>query len=220
MYNPYLPLIMIVSDSKKFIFISNPKTGGTSLHLALYRYGNLFSKYQENIHYKRLKKYLLDRVVGNIYTKHTPAWRVKKYLSTKWRKYFTFGVVRNPYNRAYSYYRFIQKCENHELYQQVKNQTFKEYVFSLKSHRWIDYQYYYFCENKKLIIDYVVKMESLQQEIDAVKQRLGVIEDIEIPHTNSTEKKSDYLSYYSREMIDEINRIFHDDFEIFGYKKV
>ena len=210
---------MLISNKKKFIFIHNPKTAGTSLTKVLLPYSDFLSRNQNKPYFYYFNKFVLSKLIGNIYAKHTPAWRVKKNVPEKWESFYTFGVVRNPYNRSYSYYMYLKN--NKRLNSYVKDISFRDYIFSIRKQNWIDYQYYYFCDqNKKLIIDKVIKMEELDVQFRKLLSDIDLGLGFNIPHLNSTESKTDYFDYYDREMISEINDVFTDDFEVFDYEKI
>ena len=78
---------MIISAEKKYIFIHIPKNAGTSIEASLT--GAEQWKDEE---------------------KHMTAWECKtKYGEQVWHEYFSFCVVRNPWDRLLSQYKFSGK---------------------------------------------------------------------------------------------------------------
>jgi hypothetical protein len=77
----------LVSDSRKFIFIHIPKTGGTSIESALKDYciAESLSRPGSDTHASAISTRVL-------------------YGKEKFDKYFKFAVVRNPYERELSYF--------------------------------------------------------------------------------------------------------------------
>lgn len=98
---------MIISHSRKFVFIHVPKTAGTTLstvleNLTTYKdieigSSELGSAYQ--IAYR--KKFGIN--------KHSTAAQVKKLMGDEdFYRYFSFAFVRNPFDRLSSLYRFLK----------------------------------------------------------------------------------------------------------------
>jgi hypothetical protein len=109
---------MIISQSRRFIFVHVMKAGGTSITNDLCRYldwrdvvlgGTLLG---EAIHLQ-YKKYLGIE-------KHSTAREILAVVGAEtWNDYFTFSFVRHPYTRAVSLYnfigRFVAKRQNGSL---------------------------------------------------------------------------------------------------------
>jgi len=43
------------------------------------------------------------------------------------------------------------------------------------------------------------------------------IEKVDLGHKNKSQRKTDYSSYYSDELIEEVYEYFKEDFELFDY---
>ena len=82
---------MIVSEKYKFVFIKAQRIGGTSVHRYLVEHGacQFGDKYD---------------IQGN----HETYLQAKEELPDI-DDYFLFGVVRNPFDRAWSYSKYISK---------------------------------------------------------------------------------------------------------------
>ena len=76
---------MIINKSKRFIFVHNPKTAGSSIHKALAAYNEV----------KRPAK-----------TKHETISELQNRTSLRLDEYFVFGFARNPWDRFSSFYHF------------------------------------------------------------------------------------------------------------------
>jgi len=87
----------LISDQHKFVFLHNPKCGGSSVRAVLDSYCNI--KYTH--HYK-------DRdVYQHKFWYHEPASAIRAYFA-RWAKYnyFAFGLIRNPWDRMVSWYTY------------------------------------------------------------------------------------------------------------------
>lgn len=93
---------MIISDSKQFVFIHNPKCAGTSFRSALVSYdttGLLFARHDTWNGYK-------------VETTHLPLFMMQANYPVYFRKlesYFSFMVVRNPFTRFVSAFNEINE---------------------------------------------------------------------------------------------------------------
>ena len=102
---------MIISDSKKFIFIHIPKTAGTSIAAALRQY--------QNPKCNALHSNSFDR-------KHPTTNEIKTHLGEeRFNQYYKFAFVRNPWDRVLSnYYWHIKQGE-------LRHGTFEDYIQNL-----------------------------------------------------------------------------------------
>jgi len=118
---------MIISHSRKFIFLKTRKTAGTSLEIALSKYCGPrdiltpinydedaraeISAMKAQNYGKPLAKYRLSDVIRRVvkgvqpvqYTEHMMAVNARKLIGeTIWRDYFKFTIVRNSFDRMLS----------------------------------------------------------------------------------------------------------------------
>lgn len=152
--------------------------------------------------------------------------------------YFKFTFVRHPYDRLYSgYLQDWFAAANYPKWTAAKqpifdligddfNRYFGDYVMASDIRG--DWKWICFCPMEefthhrgKSIIDFVGRSESFAHDLKALSERLGI----------SIEKASDenvrpsspvgnrkYLAKYSRATIENVNRIYARDFELFGYE--
>ena len=89
----------------------------------------------------------------------------------------------------------------------------------------------------RLLVDFVGRFESLQNDFDKVCKELG-IEDSALPHRNPSNKKSrnlkrrarnflfrngegnkkSYREFYDEETLEAVSRYYRKDIETFGYQ--
>jgi len=146
---------------------------------------------------------------------------MKKSLGNPlWNKYHTFGVVRNPYDRLLSNFKYIQKLKVHHLHSVYDDfNDFEEFVLQIRSLDWKDYQHYYLTESGKILVNDVLKFEHLENDFARLTAALKLA-DVNLKQHNPSERKKDFMSYFNDKMIRVVNEVYADDFTIFGYKKI
>ena len=185
----------------KTIFIHIPKTAGISLVRSIF--GDVTLEGHRPVSFYK-------QVFGNIYS-----------------DFFTFTVVRNPWDRLYSSYKFLQKgginihdknaFETHlSIYKDFEDFVLKglnEKLISEITH--FIPQHEFICDkNGKIIVDYFGKFENLNKLVDKINDILK--SEFKLEHHNKTNKK-DYKDIYTTEMIEKVHQIYQKDIDIFEY---
>ena len=99
---------MVISNSKQFVFVHIPKTGGTSMTHALQEIIQWNDIVCGGTSYGRQLKNVWGQRWG--VGKHSPASEIRSLVGNEvWRDYFTFTVVRHPIRRALSMYRWTER---------------------------------------------------------------------------------------------------------------
>ena len=218
---------MIVSFSKQFIFIHNPKCAGTSLREIFNDYnpaGLLFNSNQELDIYRVENAELLrsgDEQQRALSLKtHDTIMDAQEVLSdSTFTQFFKFGFVRNPWDREVSHYHFIRSWQEHRFHLQVMAlNTFDDYVnwrsdnpelYDMSQHK------YFLDKEGNLLMDYIGRYESLSDCIRLITQKLG-ISVIEVPHLNQSIHE-DYRSHFTDDSADKIARLHETDIKLFNY---
>ena len=210
---------MLISESKKFLFVHIQKTAGRSFESVL----------KENIED-------LESLPG---THDHAAW-VKDQLGDKWDEYYKVAFVRNPWDRLVSWYTMIQEKGNTTWYKRMtgvgkynklrqyvldNTNSFDEFIYTCvdtiddsdgKKSFWYN-QLDYICDQQgNLMIDYVGRFENLKEDTAAVFKKLG-IEGASLPHKNSS-GRGNYRSYYSERTKALVAERYSRDIEYFGYE--
>ena len=185
----------------KTIFIHIPKTAGISLVRSIF--GDVTLEGHRSVSFYK-------QVFGNRYS-----------------DFFTFTIVRNPWDRLYSAYKFLEKggINIHDKNAfETHLSTYKDFEdFVLKGLNekiiWeimhFIPQYEFVCDkNGKIIVDYVGKFENMNKSLDEINDILKL--DFELEHHNKTDKK-DYKDIYTTEMIEKVHQIYQKDIDIFEY---
>ncbi|WP_072239604.1 sulfotransferase family protein, partial [Campylobacter coli] len=191
-------------DKYKCIFIHVPKVAGSSIERVIYQ----------------TDKWLVGHVKASDYV---------KFDKNKFESCFSFGFVRNPYDRVVSAYHYLKNDSPAPLDIEwgrlhINNLTFEEFVLRLqdeyfrkkillKNH--FSFQYKYLCdENMNILVNFVGKFEQLENDF---KKILNILHRKDsLVHVNKS-KHLNYRSYYSLQTYKIIREIYRDDFEIFDY---
>ena len=150
----------------------------------------------------------------SIATQHLNACELRlAFGDNKWRDYFTFSFVRNPWDRMVTYYLTHPKIN--------QAMTFKE--FALNDDGFYDFDRMYSpCfdwladdTGELLPIDFIGRFENLEQDFSNVCDHLNI--DATLAHANKTKNKRSYETYYDEESMAAIARRFESDIDQFGY---
>lgn len=139
------------------------------------------------------------------------------------RKCISFCIIRNPWDRMVSLYRFRKKKGHDKIIFKEKDYSFKEWLFNQNVSQiagkmeW-ENQVNIICDkNSKLLVDYVLKYENLVEEWKNFGDLLG-LSFSKIPHFNSSGEKKDYKEYYDSETRSFISKKFIKDIQMLDYE--
>lgn len=215
---------MIVSNEKKFIFVHNPKTAGTSMESALSAYGNAFnrSNYQK-IRFLMTRKNILPSWKYRHYHKHMKAFEARRFFSDQeWNSLFKFGFVRNPYDRMVSLYLFAKRhtsTRSHDLVS--KMDTFQKFADSLISEERFQenreiFQKTYFQDEgrEKFIVDFIGRFENINEDFPKILETIGI--SVKLGWELRSDRK-DYREYYDSRTRKLIESYCEPDLDEFKY---
>ena len=180
----------------RYVFIHINKCGGTSVEAALG-----IPKLHDTARLRRLK-------IGR----------------RRWEKAFTFALVRHPYSRLISFYKYRARY----------NQTGLRDERPLDLNAWIratladrDPAYYdqprMFApcfdwvsdRNGRVIVDYIAKLETIEEQWPVIQERIGEPGALPVRNVSGNRSDREILDGEARRIIQES---FRKDFEAFGYE--
>lgn len=211
---------MIISHSKKFIFIHNYKVAGSSITQALDKYAAKSPKnssLMDNILYKT--GIYPGYWAGGRLKFHIKANELKEILSAKvFDSYYKFGFVRNPWDWQVSLYNYGLSWELHhqrELFKSFK--SFDEYIEWRVNHEVRLQKDFFYDSAGKCLMNFIGKFETINEDFNLICRELGI--NVSLPHINKREDDKKYLSYYSSKSIDMIFDAYNEDILTFKYGK-
>lgn len=188
---------------KSIMFVHVPKTGGTSINNVL------------------RNRYTWNIPPGPPRPMHDPLFILEKFNDLT--KFFVFAVVRNPFTRAYSYFKHYQKQNNSDA-------TFEQFLDHVRRRRQSVLEHYDADTIKRDKTPFIVYPQSFylfdskgEMSIDKLYRYENMIEleqdfDISLPKINTGNySKEDYYKAYDQTAINLVRHIYLEDFVNFGY---
>lgn len=196
----------------KLIFVGIPKNASTSIHLALKNKTDYFSEGHNH-----------DTIFDE-YNQHDEDVLLH---------YDSMCVVRNPYDRFYSAWKFNHPHPGPTTVEQFKS-SFNNFVKKMESsnklnvdlshpHYWP--QYKFVTLNKRIVVDHVLRYESLQNDWIVFqkewneRRKLPYCMNLYLPFENCSQIKTKWQDVYEPESLQIVYNHYHTDFEIFNYSK-
>ena len=148
------------------------------------------------------------------------------------RSVFTFGFVRNPYDRLVSAFHYLRSnktsARDGEFGRRAVGhyKDFREFAADLKTGSarrralgWVHFlpQTYYLCNAKgDLLVDFVGRTETFADDLDRLNEKTGLgLEN----NRDRYVPREDWRSFYTPETARYAQDIYAEDFETFGYDR-
>lgn len=212
---------MIISHGRKFIFVHIPKTGGTSLALALE--GKAMKDdvlIGDTPKAKKRRKRLKDVQVSGRLWKHSKLVDVYGLVDqAQMEDYFIFTLVRNPWDRMVSYYHWLQdQSFEHPHVTLAKSVEFSAFLNDGLTQAMMSNDgaaRYVSDRNGVDRCDLYLRLEHLAQDVEVLEDALGVRLGM-MPHANKSTRDA-YQGYYSKEDQALVGSVFAPDIARFDY---
>ncbi|MEJ8569663.1 sulfotransferase family 2 domain-containing protein [Elongatibacter sediminis] len=217
------------------IFVAIPKTGTTSvihaLNTALPQNQKL-TLLKERVNRRFRARHGLneigDKRPGR--AKHLSAIQIKYVLGdAEFDRCFKFTLVRNPWARMVSRYRFTHVDFEPTWRQKLKRRTTRKF-HNLEFEAWLNRCWKRHKKGKRLggqlrkltdlngrvLVDFVGRLEQAQDALDYVSEQVG-LGRIVMPHINGT-RPIHYATYYNQTTRDMVWEMCQADIEYFNYR--
>ncbi len=201
----------MINHEYKCIFVEVPKTGSTSIRSII------GSPKKPHLNIKEIKKEFFseqEHIDNGFFS-----FFKQRAIEKKWRQYFKFGFVRNPWDRVVSLY--LRK----EGIQMSKEMSFSDFVYWIQNSSDTSIhpskhknQLDWFLDHRgEIAVDFIGKFENLDNDWKFISNKLGSTHSL--PHANKNPiKKKYYTEYYTDELRYIIANKFRKDIEYFNYE--
>nr|WP_267963951.1 sulfotransferase family 2 domain-containing protein [Halomonas sp. MCCC 1A11057] len=217
--------MLVLSHFHKTIFVHIPKCGGQSIEDIYIRETGLTWK-------NRAPLLLRKRADGESAPPRLAHLTIKEYLENKYvsnemfDSYFKFSVIRNPYTRVVSFYKYMGFSDKISI-----NEFCQEYLVKFNSKKHAKYWFYMPQVNFLLMrdgrvgIDKLLRLENLQEDWERSVLSLTNVVTSKVPHVNISKesdestRRTDYLRELNKKSFEVINRLYDKDFLFFNYER-
>jgi hypothetical protein len=205
---------MLVSKQHNFIFIHIYKNAGTSITAALRPFA------LNNLQWMTL--FILRKLnISTTFDPHpfpshiTASEIIDEVGREKFDSFFSFAIVRNPWDWQVSLYKFMLKETNHHQHDLVKSfANFDEYIkWRCKEKGGLQKDFIY-SDDDELLVDFVGKFETLDADFETICSRIGISTSLPKLNSSSTEP---YQQFYTDETKELVKRTFNADVTLFKY---
>jgi len=228
---------LIISHKYKFIFVKTHKTAGTSIEVYLSdycspqdiltpfgrnetghkprNYKDHFNPFNELLNNWGISRFRTFRQFKNKmkFYNHIPAFLIKSRIGRDiWNDYFKFCVERNPWDKTLSHYHFRKGRFGDDI-------SFDSYLDQGKN--CLNFpKYTDFNNRNKIIVDRVLRYETLNEELTDVFGSLGIPFNGTLDiHAKSGYKKDrrSYREILTKEQSEKISAIYKKEIEMHNY---
>lgn len=182
----------MIDHTYRCIFIHQRKAAGTSIMTA-------FGKQPKSLEWDRHN----NGVLGS-------AWDTRPEIE---RGYTIFTVVRNPFDKLISAWKYLGKTKRRSLEEVLTSPPLRGHAYRHLTRQQIELIRE---PSGHIVCDEIIRFEALQEGFDRVCDRIGK------PRTtlgwlNTSKRTRDYRSYFSPETREIAERMFADDLKAFDY---
>ncbi|KIN70839.1 Sulfotransfer 2 domain containing protein [Sulfitobacter noctilucae] len=212
---------MIISKGRSYIFVHIPKTGGTSLALALEDRAMKDDIMLGDTPKARNRR---NRVKG-IQTsgrlwKHSTLADINGLVSVEEiAQMFTFTLVRNPWDRMVSYYHWLKEQSfDHPAVVLARRTSFEAFLrdpaIQAAQRNWPASRYMADLNGTERSSSYI-RLEHFAQDAEPLIAHLGF--DLQLPRENRSARSENFRDYYSSALREIVADCCAEDIARFGY---
>lgn len=212
---------MIYSPERGYLFIHIPKTGGTSMALALEakaKPGDIMAG--DTPKARRRRKRLKGLPARGRVHKHATLADLDGWLGpAELDGLIIFTIVRNPWDRLVSYYHWLRaQSFRHKAVELARAHDFSAFLrhpHTQESIAAAPYQSYVTDASGIERCTQFLRLEHLAEDLPALEAALGIT--LDLPHANRSERPADWHSFYDKSDSNLVEKLCAPDIARFGY---
>ncbi|MBM9514820.1 sulfotransferase family 2 domain-containing protein [Desulfogranum marinum] len=221
----------MISHKHKCIFIHIPKCAGTSIEKTFGHFEEYSGYYKQDHRSIRM----IEPIYSNVFASKENSMEFLKRLwihikppsnprnrysvsRDQYENYFKFTFVRNPWARAYSWYKNVMRDHLHLKKMRISNEiSLYDFLERFKNKTALRAQTFWIKNsNGDIPLDYIGRFENLDNDFEKICN-LMKIEPLKLPHELKGAANSSHQDAYDSKTIDLISSIYREEIELFGY---
>jgi hypothetical protein len=200
------------------IFVRIPKNASSSIYKHLGDF-NLIKKYES-----LFRANASNPLYRNFFdTTHAKPSEIKQVIPINVNSYFSFAVVRNPWDRFVSMYSFVLQNELWRLFNLQSPPSFKEFCLICEERKNQNDLHFFPIQQQHLWmsgafeVQKILRFENLAEDFRSMILEINASHiSTELPHINSSDHDK-YQKYYDNYTKNLVSSLYNEDIQKFNY---
>jgi hypothetical protein len=219
---------MLISHSRRFIYLKTKKTGGTSVEIYFERECVPPQTYKGPAHLsdEQVSEYGIVGYRGNnpkglAWYNHMPARRVRDQIGKDiWENYFKFCVIRNPFDKVVSWWWFWLGLHSQAMALLPFAQIREAFVTTIRNGAPFPVDRDIYEIDGQFCVDRFVRYEHLNEELADVSRHLGISfnpADVGRYKSEFRKRPERFSEYYDQATAQIVAAAFDKELKYFSY---
>lgn len=171
----------------------------------------------QHIAERALRKFNISLYDPSPYARHIKASElVEKMGREAFEPFFSFAIVRNPWDWRVSLYNYMLKETTHFQHELAKSfGSFDKYIEWRVAEEVRFQKDFVYSENGEQLVDFIEMFERLEADFQTICSDIGI--STSLPKLNVSNKKP-YQQYYNKRTMELVKQAFEPDISLFGYE--